>query len=171
MIVLGSIYLSFLWFLIFIPFSPASVQFIELGPGRGTLVDDVCRVFAQIPDMTSDVKVALVELSQHQRQMQKRKLETGNHVLHDGEELGWFSLDSVVVTSSLMISPLPLFKGRNNFYQNQFYINSLLFAALITDGVSSTTRHGFSVSWFDHINSVPASPFWCVRVKSCPSFD
>jgi len=98
--------------------APASVQFIELGPGRGTLVDDVCRVFAQIPDMTSDVKVALVELSQHQRQMQKRKLETGNHVLHDGEEL-----------------------------------------ALITDGVSSTTRHGFSVSWFDHINSVPASPF------------
>ena len=66
----------------------ASVQFIELGPGRGTLVDDVCRVFAQIPEMTTDVKVALVELSQRQRQMQKRKLETGSHVLKDEDELG-----------------------------------------------------------------------------------
>lgn len=98
--------------------APASVKFIELGPGRGTLVDDVCRVFAQIPEMTSDVKVALVELSQRQRQMQKKKLETGNHSLGDGEEL-----------------------------------------SSIPDGVSSSTRHGFSVSWFDDIDSIPPSPF------------
>jgi len=98
--------------------APGSVQLLELGPGRGTLVDDICRVFAQIPEMTSDVKVALVELSQRQRQMQRKKLQTGNHELTEEEQL-----------------------------------------STVTDGSSCSTRHGYSVSWYDDINSVPSSTF------------
>merc|ERR1719419_1361889 len=33
--------------------APAHFRFIDLGPGRGTLVDDVCRVLARIPELAS----------------------------------------------------------------------------------------------------------------------
>jgi len=65
--------------------APAHFRFIELGPGRGTLVDDVCRVLARIPELASAVEIILVELSQWQRAAQLAKLTTGSHLHHQAE--------------------------------------------------------------------------------------
>jgi NADH dehydrogenase [ubiquinone] 1 alpha subcomplex assembly factor 7 len=60
--------------------SPDQLQVIELGPGRGTLADDMLRVFTQFPGMRDAVSLHLVEISPHLTNMQYSKL-TGHEQL------------------------------------------------------------------------------------------
>lgn len=53
--------------------SPDPLQLIELGPGRGTLIQDVLRVFAKL-DMSSSISIHLVELSPYLSKLQAQKL-------------------------------------------------------------------------------------------------
>lgn len=53
--------------------SPEPLQIIELGPGRGTLTQDVLRVFAKL-NMSSSISIHLVELSPYLSKLQAQKL-------------------------------------------------------------------------------------------------
>lgn len=53
---------------------PAPFQLIEMGPGKGTLMADVLRVFTRVPGMIEAVHVHLVETSQSMRAAQAQKL-------------------------------------------------------------------------------------------------
>ncbi|BFZ07685.1 hypothetical protein BsWGS_10723 [Bradybaena similaris] len=44
-------------------YSNQQMQIVELGPGRGTLADDMLRVFSQFPDIKDKISVNLVEVS------------------------------------------------------------------------------------------------------------
>lgn len=63
-------------------------RIVELGPGRGTLMDDMLRVFRQLPaSRTKLTNVHLVETSPAMRALQESKLK---HTVHDGSpELVW----------------------------------------------------------------------------------
>ncbi|KAH9492139.1 NADH dehydrogenase [ubiquinone] complex I, assembly factor 7 [Bulinus truncatus] len=50
------------------------IQIVELGPGRGTLADDMLRVFAQFPNISDKVSLHLVEVSPTLSVMQGAKL-------------------------------------------------------------------------------------------------
>ncbi|KAL8564289.1 hypothetical protein ACOMHN_050900 [Nucella lapillus] len=50
------------------------VQLVELGPGRGTLAEDLLRVFSQFADMKDMVTLHLVEISPALSQMQAQRL-------------------------------------------------------------------------------------------------
>ncbi|KAI8787955.1 protein arginine methyltransferase NDUFAF7, mitochondrial [Biomphalaria glabrata] len=50
------------------------IQIVELGPGRGTLADDMLRVFAQFPNISDKVSLHLVEISPTLSIMQGAKL-------------------------------------------------------------------------------------------------
>lgn len=50
------------------------MQLIELGPGRGTLTQDVLRVLSKFGLTSTDFSVHLVEISPHQSEMQSRRL-------------------------------------------------------------------------------------------------
>ena len=54
--------------------SPDKLQVVELGPGRGTLADDMLRVLAQFPGIRDAVSLHLVEISPRLRSMQAKKL-------------------------------------------------------------------------------------------------
>lgn len=54
--------------------SPSKLNVVELGPGRGTLADDVLRVCAQFPGIRDAVSMHLVEVSPALSEMQRRKL-------------------------------------------------------------------------------------------------
>ncbi|XP_060081637.1 protein arginine methyltransferase NDUFAF7, mitochondrial-like [Ylistrum balloti] len=56
---------------------PPLFQLVELGPGRGTLADDMLRTFAQFPAFGEKVSLHLVEVSPKMSQLQEEKL-TGN---------------------------------------------------------------------------------------------
>ncbi|XP_064624167.1 protein arginine methyltransferase NDUFAF7, mitochondrial-like [Lineus longissimus] len=56
--------------------SPSKFQLVELGPGRGTLTDDILRVFSKFP-LKDAVSAHLVEVSPTLSDMQKVKLQGG----------------------------------------------------------------------------------------------
>lgn len=53
---------------------PAAIRLVELGPGRGTLMDDVLRVISRIIPGNSSINVHLVETSSSMRSLQEAKL-------------------------------------------------------------------------------------------------
>ena len=56
--------------------APKPVNLVELGPGTGTLMSDVLRVFARlVPEDMGSVGVHLVETSEKMRALQQKKLQ------------------------------------------------------------------------------------------------
>ncbi|KAI9463192.1 S-adenosyl-L-methionine-dependent methyltransferase [Lactarius psammicola] len=56
------------------------IQLVELGPGRGTLMDDILRTLSQLPHSRASIKhVHLVESSPSLRAVQQKKLESKTH--------------------------------------------------------------------------------------------
>ncbi|KAG0413322.1 hypothetical protein HPB47_009510 [Ixodes persulcatus] len=53
---------------------PKPLYIVELGPGRGTLSDDMLRVFSKYSDAMEVVSLHLVEISPHLSQVQELKL-------------------------------------------------------------------------------------------------
>lgn len=54
---------------------PSPVTLLELGPGRGTLMDDVLRTLQKVaPDFYNAANVLMVEVSPHLQEVQKQKL-------------------------------------------------------------------------------------------------
>jgi len=64
---------------------PKPLQIAELGPGRGTLMSDILRVFSRFQLTGSDISVSLVEVSPHLSKVQQEKL-CGKQT--QGNELG-----------------------------------------------------------------------------------
>ncbi|GFO34673.1 NADP dehydrogenase [ubiquinone] complex i, assembly factor 7-like [Plakobranchus ocellatus] len=55
-------------------YSGKAIQIVELGPGRGTLADDMLRVFSQFPEIASNISLHLVEVSPALSKLQVIKL-------------------------------------------------------------------------------------------------
>jgi NADH dehydrogenase [ubiquinone] 1 alpha subcomplex assembly factor 7 len=58
---------------------PAPFRLVELGPGRGTLLDDVLRATRRVPGFHDGFHIHLVETSEHLRRAQAERL-AGRHV-------------------------------------------------------------------------------------------
>ena len=61
---------------------PATIDLLELGPGKGTLMRDILQVAAKFPDFHSAIRVHFVELSDEMRDLQQTALgcKTGGDV-------------------------------------------------------------------------------------------
>lgn len=64
---------------------PKPLNLVEIGPGRGTLVDDITRVFSQFPKARSCLSISLVEVSPFLRQVQEQNLCGTTSVLEQEE--------------------------------------------------------------------------------------
>ncbi|XP_033104927.1 protein arginine methyltransferase NDUFAF7, mitochondrial-like isoform X2 [Anneissia japonica] len=64
--------------------SPPRLHIVELGPGRGTLAEDVLRVFSKFNHLVKDVSLHLVEVSPKMRELQKAKLSGAGKEEHRG---------------------------------------------------------------------------------------
>lgn len=62
---------------------PAVVNLIECGPGRGTLMVDMARMFRQFPNLTKAVHIRLIETQGEQRKAQEKALESVNVSWHE----------------------------------------------------------------------------------------
>jgi NADH dehydrogenase [ubiquinone] 1 alpha subcomplex assembly factor 7 len=76
--------------------APGEFLFIELGPGRGTLMSDVLRVARVIPDFRESARIHLVETSPALRKLQAERL---------GTAVNWHeNIDSVPEGPSIIIA-------------------------------------------------------------------
>ncbi|MCF8473716.1 MAG: SAM-dependent methyltransferase [Emcibacter sp.] len=55
--------------------SPKKVHLIELGPGRGTLMQDMLRTMKIVPNLMDAVDIHLVEMSPHLKKVQEKNLK------------------------------------------------------------------------------------------------
>ncbi|XP_052275221.1 protein arginine methyltransferase NDUFAF7, mitochondrial-like isoform X2 [Dreissena polymorpha] len=54
--------------------SPMNVQLVEMGPGRGTMADDMLRAISNFRELNKELSLHLVELSETLSRMQEEKL-------------------------------------------------------------------------------------------------
>lgn len=54
--------------------APSRFRLVELGPGRGTLMSDMARVFRRVPPLAAAMSIELVESSAHLGEAQRAKL-------------------------------------------------------------------------------------------------
>lgn len=59
---------------------PVPFSLAEAGPGRGTLMKDMCRALRAVPDAADAAQVTLIEKSQHLRTMQRDLLGQVTHL-------------------------------------------------------------------------------------------
>jgi NADH dehydrogenase [ubiquinone] 1 alpha subcomplex assembly factor 7 len=57
---------------------PNPINLVELGPGRGTLMADVLRIGRALPDWMAAIRLYLVEINPHLRELQAARLSTFN---------------------------------------------------------------------------------------------
>ncbi|XP_055696623.1 protein arginine methyltransferase NDUFAF7 homolog, mitochondrial [Lutzomyia longipalpis] len=65
--------------------SPKPIQLVELGPGRGTLTQDILRVLSQLDLSSPDLSVHLVEISPYMCQAQANRLCLSHNEVTDPE--------------------------------------------------------------------------------------
>jgi NADH dehydrogenase [ubiquinone] 1 alpha subcomplex assembly factor 7 len=76
---------------------PDPCLLVELGPGRGTLMADLLRAAAQVPDFRASLQVHLVETSERLRALQRARLA--------GERVQWHAaLDEVPPGPMLLVA-------------------------------------------------------------------
>ncbi|KAH8987098.1 DUF185-domain-containing protein [Lactarius hatsudake] len=77
------------------------IQLVELGPGKGTLMDDILRTLSQMPKYCAFIKhVHLVESSQSLRAVQQKKLEPWDG--KNGLKIHWHdSIDDVPAANGI----------------------------------------------------------------------
>lgn len=105
---------------------PKPLYIVELGPGRGTLSDDMLRVFSKYSDAMEVVSLHLVEISPHLSQIQEFKL------------CGTVSVVKDVLDSSPVHLRLPVKSDSEEVTYKQ-----------------SITKHGVPVGWYRHLHDVP----------------
>jgi NADH dehydrogenase [ubiquinone] 1 alpha subcomplex assembly factor 7 len=107
--------------------SPDQLQVVELGPGRGTLADDMLRVFMQFPGIKDAVSLHLVEVSPFLSTMQYKKLAhtdqplaNENDTLSDGCYQSCISrYNNIAVNWYKQLSDVP--KARSFYVAHEFF--------------------------------------------------
>ena len=85
--------------------APARIALVELGPGRGTLMNDLLRAAKALPEFRSAVSITLVETSPTLRKVQARTLAGA------GPQLRWAS-----TVEEALEPPLPALVIANEFF-------------------------------------------------------
>lgn len=85
---------------------PNPVRLIELGPGRGTLMADLLRVAAQVPDFSAALDLHLVETSPALRERQRQALGSRPATWHD--DLASVPPGATILIANEFLDALPI---------------------------------------------------------------
>ena len=88
--------------------APSPVRLVELGPGRGTLMADILRVAARVPDFSVALAVHLVETSPVLREKQAATLSRSGHAPHWHATLGDVPEGPLVLVANEFFDALPI---------------------------------------------------------------
>ena len=115
---------------------PKPVVIAELGPGRGTLIQDALRVWHSVPGLLDAVSVALVETSPALRSMQKAKLNERPATIQWYECLEDVPQGPLVVIANEFLDALPVrqFLSRDSAWRERFVALGAGGAFVFVDG-------------------------------------
>jgi SAM-dependent MidA family methyltransferase len=107
--------------------APENFRIVELGPGRGTLLDDALRATKKMPGFLEAAVVHLVEISPVLREIQERRLaKTGLPMLwHD--RLEDVPADPSIIIANEFIDALPVHqavKAENGWHERVVTVNA-----------------------------------------------
>jgi NADH dehydrogenase [ubiquinone] 1 alpha subcomplex assembly factor 7 len=87
---------------------PASVVIAELGPGRGTLMEDALRLFRRVPGLLDSASIALVESSPVLREVQRQTLRSSPAPLQWCERIEDLPQGPLILIANEFIDALPV---------------------------------------------------------------
>ncbi|XP_069958173.1 protein arginine methyltransferase NDUFAF7 homolog, mitochondrial isoform X3 [Cherax quadricarinatus] len=147
--------------------SPKPLQLVELGPGRGTLMQDILRVLQQFGEAGSDLSVHFVEVSEELSCKQEEKL---CGVVQSNKEIDIVQAYQVMLDpSSKQYTAFPTHQGLMQYRTMPFGLVTAcatyvrLMRKVLDDYEKelyfkkSTTTGGSPVFWYRHLGSVPRS--------------
>lgn len=133
---------------------PSSVNLVELGPGRGTLMADLLRGTASFKDFVAAATVHMVEVSPTLRKIQRAKLQCGDSDVKDGGD------DSGVVAMAGLprVPANPFSPGADKgAHEGHSRISAAdLGMAPRDSGISGI--NGCAIEWHDTLDTVRAGP-------------
>lgn len=88
--------------------SPANINLVELGPGRGTLMADALRAAKSVPGFSQALRVHLVEMSPRLRDIQSTTLESSGHKIHWHEEINDVPSGVTIFIANEFFDALPI---------------------------------------------------------------
>ena len=88
--------------------APASIRLVELGPGRGTLMQDMLRAARALPGFREALSVHLVEMSPVLRERQKTTLAADGVTPHWHDRIDQALEGSAIVIANEFLDALPL---------------------------------------------------------------
>ncbi|XP_046847601.1 protein arginine methyltransferase NDUFAF7, mitochondrial-like isoform X2 [Xenia sp. Carnegie-2017] len=99
--------------------SPEKLKFVELGPGRGTLVSDILRVFKKLGNICKALSLHLVEISPAMRDMQRSLLCNRVSIEDDPQSISTRTEQGVPITWHHVVQDIP--KGFSFYLANEFF--------------------------------------------------
>jgi NADH dehydrogenase [ubiquinone] 1 alpha subcomplex assembly factor 7 len=87
---------------------PASLTVAELGPGRGTLMEDALRAWRSTPEFLASVSVALIETSPALAAVQREALHDAPAPLHWHQTLATVPRGPLILVANEFIDALPV---------------------------------------------------------------
>lgn len=86
---------------------PERFDLIELGPGRGTLMNDAMRAAGKLPGFGDAAQIRLVEMSPPLRQLQQQAMERSGHAATWHRALGDINGEACVIIANEFFDALP----------------------------------------------------------------
>ncbi|MDC0857595.1 SAM-dependent methyltransferase [Rickettsiales bacterium] len=84
------------------------LQIIELGPGRGVLMQDMLRVFRKFPDFYNKITIHMVEISPRLRTMQAENLTEFELQINHYDEFSQIPIKPSFIISNELLDCLPM---------------------------------------------------------------
>lgn len=88
--------------------APQPFHLIECGPGRGTLMADMLRVFARLPDLMKALRIHLVEMSPVLRDVQQKNLEAYADRIEWHEDINNVPAGAFALVANEFLDALPV---------------------------------------------------------------
>lgn len=117
--------------------SPESIRLVELGPGNGTLMQDMLKAASSFPDFKKALSIQMVELSDTMIQLQKEKL--GCHtptIYYKSDVTTYQTRDGISIQWYSHIKDLPTEKQTPCLFIGQEFLDTFPVHQLVRNGPS-----------------------------------
>jgi len=117
--------------------SPASIRLVELGPGNGTLMQDILKAASSFPDFKKGISVQMIELSDTMIQKQKDKLGCHTPSIHFKSDVTTYQTrDNVSIQWYSHIKDLPIEEKTPCLFIGQEFLDTFPVHQLVRNGPS-----------------------------------